>query len=87
MTKINDLKQKDFIEFVSDMIEVDGLEWALKRIYENSRLSESIAFNRTTRGHEYWNNIYSNGYQVLLSIKEIENKLDLEPGTLKIVPF
>jgi hypothetical protein len=85
--KINELTKEDFKEFVSDMIEADGLEWALNRVYENSRLSESIAFNRTTRGHEYWNNIYHNGYQVLLSIKEIENKLNLEPGTLKIVPF
>ena len=85
--KINELRKTDFREFVADMIENDGLEWALNRVYENSTLSESIAFNRTKRGHEYWNNIYSNGYQVLLSIKEIENKLDLEPGTLKIVPF
>ena len=87
MTRINDLKQEDFIEFVSDMIEVDGLEWALKRIYENSRLSESIAFNRTKRGHEYWSNIYHNGYKVEMTLKEIEEKLKLPPGTLKIMPF
>lgn len=85
--KINELRKTDFKEFVSDMIEADGLEWALNRVYENSRLSESIAFNRTTRGHEYWNNIYHNGYQVEMTLKEIEEKLKLPPGTLKIMPF
>jgi hypothetical protein len=87
MTRINDLKEEDFKEFVKEMVELDGLDWALKRIYENSRLSESISFNRTKRGHEYWSNIYHNGYQIPLSIKEIENKLGLAPGTLRIVPF
>lgn len=85
--KINELRKTDFREFVADMIENDGLEWALNRVYENSTLSESIAFNRTKRGHKYWYNINQNGYQVEMTIKQIEEKLNLSPNTLKILPF
>jgi hypothetical protein len=87
MTRINELNKTDFREFVSDMIDNDGLEWALNRVYENSTLSESIAFNRTKRGNEYWSNIYHNGYKVEMTLKEIEEKLNLTPNSLKVIPY
>lgn len=84
MTKLAELNRTDFKEFVLDMIEAESLDWAINRIYENDGLSSCICFNKTKRGHEYWSNIYWNGYKVTLTKEEIEKKLNLQPGTLVI---
>ena len=87
MTKLAELNRTDFKEFVLDMIEVESLVWAIDRIYDNDGLSSCIAFSKTKRGIEYWSNIYWNGYKVEMTIKEIEEKLNLSPNTLKVIPF
>ena len=87
MTKLAELNRTDFKEFVLDMIEVESLDWAINRIYDNDELSSCLTFTQTKRGPEYWSNIYWNGYKVEMTIKEIEEKLNLSPNTLKILPF
>lgn len=90
MTKLAELNKEDFKEFVLDMIQAEGLDWAINRIYENSTLSESIAWRKTKRGYDYWSNIYFNGYaeaKVEMTMQEIEEKLNMKPNTLKILPF
>lgn len=87
MTTLSKLNKEDFKEFVLDMIEVEGLKWAIDRIYDNDNLSACLVFNKTRRGQEYWSNIYWNGYKVEMTIKQIEEKLNLSPNTLKVIPF
>jgi hypothetical protein len=84
MTKILELNKGDFKEFVSDMIETDGLDWALSRIYDNDGLIRCTIFDKTRRGSTYWSNIYRNGYKATLTKEEIEKRLDMQPGTLVI---
>ena len=87
MKTLAELNKEDFKEFVLDMIEVEGLNWAIDRIYDNDILSVCLVFTKTKRGQEYWSNIYWNGYKVEMTIKQIEEKLNLSPNTLKILPF
>lgn len=87
MTTLAELNKEDFKEFVLDMIEVEGLNWAIDRIYDNDKLSACLVFTKTKRGQEYWSNIYWNGYKVEMTIKQIEEKLNLSPNTLKVIPF
>jgi hypothetical protein len=87
MTKLLELNKQDFKEFVLDMVEAEGLDWAIDRIHDNDGLSCCITFNKTRRGSEYWSNIYWNGYKVEMTLKEIEEKLNLTPNSLKVIPF
>ena len=84
MTKLNELNKSDFKEFVTEIIELETLEWALSRIYDNDGLSSCLSFSKTKRGSEYWSNIYWNGYKVTLTKEEIEKRLNMNPGTLII---
>lgn len=85
MTKLNELNRSDFKEFVLDMIQVESLDWAINRIYDNDELSSCLSFIETKRGHDYWSNIYWNGYKVTLTKEEIEKRLNMQPGSLAIV--
>lgn len=87
MITLAELNKEDFKEFVLDIIEVEGLNWAIDRIYDNDKLSVCLVFTKTKRGQEYWSNIYWNGYKVEMTIKQIEEKLNLSPNTLKVIPF
>jgi hypothetical protein len=87
MTKLSELTREDFKEFVLDMVEAESLDWAINRIYDNDGLSSCLAFAQTKRGSEYWSNIYWNGYKVEMTLKEIEEKLNLTPNTLKVIPY
>ena len=87
MTTLAELNKEDFKEFVLDIIEAEGLNWAIDRIYDNDKLSACLVFTKTKRGYEYWYNIYWNGYKVEMTIKQIEEKLNLSPNTLKVIPY
>jgi hypothetical protein len=84
MIKIKDLNREDFIEFVTEIVEQDDLNFALKAVYDNMPLGFCLSFIRTKRGFDYWDNRYYNGYNTTLTKEEIEDKLNMERGTLII---
>jgi hypothetical protein len=88
MIRINELKRKDREQFFSEIIEQHGVDHAISCVRDNDRLSSCLVFHKT--GNEsYWVNLYANGYprEVEMTMREIEEKLNLVPGTLKILPF
>ena len=85
--RINELKENDRVKFFNEIIIQHGLTHAISCVRDNNRLSECCVFFKTDN-EKYWTELYKNGYaKVLLTLKEIEEKLDLAPGTLKILPF
>jgi hypothetical protein len=84
MIRIKDLNREDFIEFVTEIVEQDDLNFALKAVYDNMPLGLCLPFSFTKRGFDYWDNRYTNGYNTTLTKEEIEDKLNIERGTLII---
>ena len=86
--RINELKENDRIEFFNEIIKQHGLDHAISCVRDNDQLSACLVFWKTCN-EPYWTNLYySGGYpKVEMTLKEIEEKLELVPGTLKILPF
>ena len=85
--RINELKRKDREQFFIEIVEQHGVEHAISCVRDNDRLSSCLQFHKTCN-ESYWVNLYQNGYaKVEMTIKEIEEKLNLSPNTLKILPF
>jgi hypothetical protein len=85
--KINELKKKDREQFFIEIVEQHGVEHAISCVRDNDQLSACLVFWKTCN-ETYWTNLYRNGYpKTEMTIKEIEEKLEMEPDTLKIVPF
>lgn len=85
--KINELKRKDREQFFIEIVEQHGVEHAISCVRDNDRLSSCLQFHKTCN-ETYWLNLYLNGYPTVeMTVKEIEEKLDLASGTLKIMPF
>jgi hypothetical protein len=85
--RINELKKGDRKVFFIEIVEQRGVDHALSCVRDNDQLSACLVFKETC--HEsYWRNLYQNGYaEIEMTIKEIEAKLNMEPDTLKILPF
>ncbi len=87
MTRINELKNRDREQFFIEIVEQHGVEHAISCVAENDRMSACLLFDKTCNA-TYWSELFWNGYpKVEMTLKEIEEKLKLEPGTLKILPF
>ena len=87
MTRINELKKKDREQFFIEIVEQHGIEYAISCVRDNDRMSACLMFDKTSN-ETYWSELFWNGYpKVGMTLKEIEEKLHLEPGTLKILPF
>ena len=85
--RINELKRKDREQFFIEIVEQHGVEHAISCVRDNDRLSSCLQFHKTCN-ESYWVDLYRNGYaKVEMTIKEIEEKLDMEPNTLKVIPF
>lgn len=85
--RINELKEKDREVFFIEIIEQHGVDHAISCVRDNDRLSSCLVFSKTCN-ESYWVNLYQNGYpKVEMTLQEIEVKLDLLPGTLKVIPF
>jgi hypothetical protein len=85
--RINELKRKDREQFFIEIVEQHGVEHAISCVRDNDRLSSCLQFHKTCN-ETYWVNLYQNGYpKVEMTIKEIEEKLDMEPNTLKVIAF
>ena len=85
--RINELKRKDREQFFIEIVEQHGVEHAISCVRDNDRLSSCLQFHKTCN-ESYWVNLYQNGYaKVEMTIKEIEEKLGMEPNTLKVIPF
>lgn len=85
--RINELKEKDRKVFFIEIIEQHGVDHAISCVRDNDRLSSCLVFHKTCN-ETYWTNLYRNGYpKVEMTLQEIEVKLDLSPGTLKVIPF
>ncbi|MFY8248271.1 MAG: hypothetical protein ACOVJ5_01060 [Gloeomargaritales cyanobacterium] len=87
MTRINELTEADRIEFFNEIVKQHGLNHAISCVTENDRLSSGAVFCMTDK-EKYWSELYWNGYpKVEMTLKEIEEKLDLAPNTLKVIPY
>lgn len=85
--RINELKRKDREVFFIEIVEQHGVEHAISCVRDNNELSACLVFSKTCN-ESYWVNLYQNGYaKVEMTIKEIEEKLGMEPDTLKVIPF
>ena len=85
--RINELKEKDRKAFFIEIVEQHGVEHAISCVRDNDRLSSCLQFHKTCN-ESYWVDLCRNGYaKVEMTIKEIEEKLLLEPNTLKVIPF
>lgn len=85
--RINELKENDRKVFFIEIVEQQGVDHAISCVRDNDRLSACLLFHETS-DKLYWRDLYNNGYpKVEMTLKEIEEKLDLTPGTLKILPF
>ena len=85
--RINELKRKDREQFFIEIVEQHGVEHAISCVRDNDRLSSCLQFHKTCN-ESYWVDLYRNGYaKVEMTIKEIEEKLGMEPNTLKVIPF
>jgi hypothetical protein len=86
--RINELKETDRIDFFNEIVKQHGLNHAISCVTENDRLSACLRFDKTWN-ESYWVNLYFNGGypKVEMTLKEIEEKLDLVPNTLKVIPY
>jgi hypothetical protein len=85
--RINELTETDRIEFFNEIIKQHGLDHAISCVRDNDRLSACAVFCKTTK-EEYWSNLHYHGYPIIeMTLKEIEEKLDLIPNTLKVIAF
>jgi hypothetical protein len=85
--RINELKENDRIEFFNEIVKQHGLDHAISCVKSNNLLSACAVFINTSNS-EYWSGLYYHGYpKVEMTLQEIEIKLDLPLGTLKVIPY
>lgn len=85
--KINELKKKDREQFFIEIVEQHGVEHAISCVRDNDQLSACLVFSKTCN-ESYWVDLYCNGYpKTEMTVREIEEKLGMEPNTLKVIPF
>lgn len=85
--RINELKEKDREVFFIEIIEQHGVDHAISCVRDNDPLSACLVFSKTCN-ESYWVNLHCNGYaKIEMTVREIEEKLNMEPNTLKVLPF
>jgi hypothetical protein len=85
--RINELKTEDRDTFFIEIVLQHGVDHAISCVRDNDRLSSCLVFFKTSN-EKYWGDLHANGYPMVeMTVKEIEEKLGMNPGTLKVIPF